>query len=224
MDEETKRKIVKELINRVEITDFDKSYITKPLTIEYCYIDNDRDIEKTVDSMYQCILWRRSFIELDFKPLDYIIHIPKNLFGVDIIYINCFYMESNFTSAMKYLVNIIEEVLLTAKDYVVVVDMHKSKSEHFANLEQLKDMINIFKKYYPFHIRRAIFLNVSPLIKLTINILIPFMSSYMKNRIHVYSNLDVDIGIDKRFFESVYESIDNEDNKSPKAIFNNLYL
>ena len=46
----------------------------------------------------------------------------------------------------------------------------------------------------------------------------------MKNRIHVYSNLDVDIGIDKRFFESVYESIDNEDNKSPKAIFNNLYL
>ena len=130
MDEETKRKIVKELINRVEITDFDKSYITKPLTIEYCYIDNDRDIEKTVDSMYQCILWRRSFIELDFKPLDYIIHIPKNLFGVDIIYINCFYMESNFTSAMKYLVNIIEEVLLTAKDYVVVVDMHKRHDKY----------------------------------------------------------------------------------------------
>ena len=231
MDNKITKEIVSGILDRIVIMEEDKEFLSRPFTLESYYLTYNENILETVANLVDCILWRRNKLQHYFdkycEDCHSTIQLNNDLYNIPTIYINSYHSTDDVRHLTYNAAFIVEQLLKNkkTKTYNIVIDFYNAKSDHYLDIGGIKNLVEVFKKYYPYRINKAIFINVSKISCNLINITKPLLSEYMKDRVYPITDINAELcnifnSNTIQFFNNVKNNLD----KTPKELARELSI
>lgn len=171
--EETLRKILSQIIDKVSINNMTKKFITKKNTIDNFMYVNHYDIDKSIEHLIKSIEWRSDNITVIDNLNDYCkdhnimdnIAVLSKLNKNYVLYCN---LQSDLPieKIFNYLFSIIEHILINTdcEQYILIFDCQGIGLEYSFYLPSILNQIKLLKEHFPERLKNLLLYNTSQII------------------------------------------------------------